>query len=382
MHFACFSSSPPLSPLPPKPSRGNPSQTKCPTDAGHQPTAYCQTANSAIFAGGYSYAKKRCVPSIDIFDEQPNRFVHIKARLNYPRDFAQADVLPNQTILISGGYNDIWGSLNIAEIVDPKNGTCRVAKGKMLEHRELFQTATLPDGSILLMGGLSLAARHTVDTAEIIDPTSETFRWTRGKMVQDRFGFASAKLANGEILIVGGTHWDLRTHETKVLDSAEIYDPKSETFSATASDLIFARDRPTANLLPNGNVLIFGGQGQDGKAVSTAELFDPATGRFSEISSPSLAPRMAHNATADAQGRIVITGGWDAAISATTPTSLIYDSSTNSFSPLPNLSFASHDAAQVSFLDGEILVAGGKSVKNGTKANSVSAGAVLVAQHQ
>jgi hypothetical protein len=46
------------------------------------------------------------------------------------------------------------------------------------------------------------------------------------------------------------------------------------------------------------------------------------------------------------------------------------------FVPEPSLPFKSHDAAQIAFPDGMVLVAGGKSVTKSNQSTSVSAGAV------
>ncbi len=57
-----------------------------------------------------------------------------------------------------------------------------------------------------------------------------------------------------------------------VLNSAELYDPASGTWTATGS-LGTARAYYTATLLPNGKVLAAGGN--NGTALSSAELYDP-----------------------------------------------------------------------------------------------------------
>ena len=61
----------------------------------------------------------------------------------------------------------------------------------------------------------------------------------------------------------------------EVLASAELYDPKTGTFSATGS-MTVPRDGHTATLLADGRVLIAGGD--DGSnAFATAEIYDPKT---------------------------------------------------------------------------------------------------------
>ena len=60
----------------------------------------------------------------------------------------------------------------------------------------------------------------------------------------------------------------------------------------------------TATLLPDGRVLIAGGN-----ATWIAELYDPASGEFS-YGGPMVAGRRGHTATLLSDGRILIAGGY------------------------------------------------------------------------
>jgi hypothetical protein len=83
-------------------------------------------------------------------------------------------------------------------------------------------------------------------------------------------------LPNGKVLVAGGFftshdgifHW---------LSSAELYDPASGTWNST-SNLSTERSSATATLLPNGKVLVAGGQTTNGPIVSSAELYDVGLG--------------------------------------------------------------------------------------------------------
>ena len=47
-----------------------------------------------LIAGGYSYPADRCTATADEFDPMTRRFIRVKGRLNVPRNFAQASLLP------------------------------------------------------------------------------------------------------------------------------------------------------------------------------------------------------------------------------------------------------------------------------------------------
>jgi hypothetical protein len=70
-----------------------------------------------------------------------------------------------------------------------------------------------------------------------------------------------------------------------------------------------ARAAHAATLLPNGDVLMVGGQGMtDGFSVPSAELYDPTTGTFTAIGSPTVA-RQYFTATLLPNGKVLIAGG-------------------------------------------------------------------------
>lgn len=216
-------------------------------------------------------------------------------------------------------------------------------------------TATLlTDGRVLIAGGSDLSA--AVQTAELYSPTPATFQST-GAMVSQRQKHTATLLADGKVLLVGGI---VTANAATTLATAEVYDPTTGTFTATAGNLASARSEHTATLLPSGKVLIVSGR-NGSLYIPTAELFDPATGTFSVTSSAPLAARATHTATMLNTGKVLIAGGYR---SSNLGSAELYDPATGAFTATGNLIAprALHTATLLA--SGKVLVVGGAGTSN------------------
>ena len=70
-----------------------------------------------------------------------------------------------------------------------------------------------------------------------------------------------------------------------------------------------AREFHTATLLPNGKVLVAGGEGPT--FVISAELYDPAMGTWTFTRGNLTAPRVFHTATLLPNGKVLVAGGYN-----------------------------------------------------------------------
>ena len=164
-------------------------------------------------------------------------------------------------------------------------------------------------------------------------------------------------LPNGKVLIAGGSG-----ASGALLASSEIYDSSANTFESVTPSMKTARRAATATVLPNGKVLIAGGSGIGGFPLSSTELYHPATNTFATGATPNMnTAREFATATLLPNGRVLIAGGDDGGVNNFSSTE-VYDPSTNTFAgPEATASMTAGRtlAAAVLLDNGQVLIAGG-----------------------
>ena len=204
----------------------------------------------------------------------------------------------------------------------------------------------------LLFCGASVAAKSLHVETQIHPPSDQ---------VADTpsLGETTTLLPNGTILVLGG-----QSKDGSITDSAMIRDPQSGTITKLSSKLNFARAWHSASVLPNGTVFILGGIGNSGGIVSQAELFDLQSQTFQLLTMPRPTPRAFHSSTVLTDGRLLIAGGADNN-GQLLQTLEVWDFRSGA-SSTPNIRLnvprRSHQATLLA--DGKVLFSGGKDPKN------------------
>lgn len=243
--------------------------------------------------------------------------------------------------------------------VDLKSTGIWQAAPRLGTPRSNHSATLLADGRVLVAGGGTSnpdgSAGGLLDTAEIFDPASLT--WTpTGRMLDARLGHAAVRLGDGKVLVVGGVFDPMVFGSMR--GSAELYDPASGSWSATGG-LLLPRSDFTATLLQDGRVLVAGGVNNGDGAVNTTEIYDPASGAWT-YGGLLQVPRFLHTATLLADGSVLLAGGWiDDFFQYTTSTAERYDPATNRSSRVSSLSVARVFHAAATLPNGKVLVSGG-----------------------
>ena len=281
---------------------------------------------------------------------------------------SSATLLPDGRVLIAGGQDASGGESASAELYDPATGTFSPTGPMVYPH--ISPTATLlPDGKVLIAGGSGIGdVLKRGYSAELYDPKTGTFSLT-GPMNTRRYDQAATLLPDGRVLLVGGSIYDLGS---KAIATAELYDPETGKFTMTGS-MRTARDGPTATLLPNGLVLVAGGYGST--PLASAELYNPATGKFTATGT-MITARSGDTATLLPDGRVLMVGGYGSSGNVLASAEL-YDPKTGTF--ISTGSMATERGGQTATLlpDGRVLIAGGTDSADDSLAANILASAEL-----
>ena len=189
-----------------------------------------------------------------------------------------------------------------------------------------------------------------------------------GSLVTARYFHTATLLPNGKVLIAGGDG------NGPSQESAELYDPASGTWTATGS-LSPGTSEHTATLLPNGKVLVAGGVNGDifefGSILANAELYDPTSGTWTATGSLGAA-RGEHTATLLPNGKVLVAGGVSNSYSFLVNAEL-YDPASGTWTATGSLGAARSDHTATLLPNGKVLVAGGFNGNLDTGFNLASA---------
>ncbi len=251
------------------------------------------------------------------------------------------------------------------------------ATGDMIMARAEHTATLLPDGRVLVVGGLDSVDEQTqqsLASAELYDPSTGMWNST-GSMTTPRARHTATLLPDGQVLVVGGYCPGLTTKGCPVLGDpdhaidpdgaislAELYDPKTGTWTTTGN-MTTTRFGHTATLLTDGRILVAGAEhGMPDAILASTELYDPSTGRWTATSDMTTA-RTQQFAVMLGDGKVLV-GGGIGPISSTAHDYLVsaelYDPISGIWTATGNLLTPRAQGGTIALLtDGKVLVAGG-----------------------
>jgi hypothetical protein len=327
---------------------------------GH--TATLLPSGGVLVAGGAADSMT-LLDSAEIFDALSQSWAATAAP-STARVLAAAVLLPNGQVLIAGGAADASTLLPIAtaEIFDPiapawapapPMGTVRIG-----------HTATaLPNGQVLIASGDDDTG--TLDSAESFDPSSQ--RWTAlPRLSTSRADHSATPLSDGRVLVAGG-HGETSplTGIALPLDSAELFDPSAPGWSPAGS-MASPREGHTATLLADGAVLVAGGSPAQldiscgASPLNSTDTFRPTSPSPGFRSAPPMnIPRANHVAAQLPDGRVLVAGGYSDSAETVSASAETFDATVPAWTSAVSMSTPRVGGAVLSLLDGRILATGG-----------------------
>lgn len=310
--------------------------------AGADPnTAYRQVSNSSeLFCSGHTIladgsllvsgghiSNDHGLPDVNLFNPWTEQWTHL-APMSFGRWYPTSVLLGNgQVVTIAGGAQDgswvgipeRWDGTSYTQLtganktlnyypraflapngkifyagedqpsryLDP-TGLGRWTYGPYLNKgpRDYGPAVMYAPGKILYVGG----GDPPTNTAEVIDLNVPSPAWRLvGSMSIPRRQLNATLLADGQVLVTGGTSAGGFNTESGSVKYAELWNPVSETWSTMAAEAAIRVYHSTALLLPDARVLSTGsGDGADYSQQFSAQIYSPP---YLFSADGSLAPR-------------------------------------------------------------------------------------------
>jgi hypothetical protein len=252
--------------------------------------------------------------SAEVWDPSTETFTPTGALRQLRGDYTATRVRDDRVLVVGGDVDGYFQSAPVvdAEVWDPDTGEFG-ATGEPVHPRRNHTATLLQDGRVLLIGGADEAGA-AITTAEIWDPATGTFA-KAGDTISPRVSHQAVPLPNGTVFIVGGM--DAFSLARRPIANAELWDPATGGFVQAGTMTTARGEGVSATLLPDGRVLVIGGaSGSDADGdpipIDTAEVWDSATNTFSPAGS-LLVPRNGHLALPLPDCSVLVLGGSDPA---------------------------------------------------------------------
>lgn len=309
-------------------------------------------ADGSVLLIGGTRGQSTLSTSIERYDPRNNTLLTV-GQLRNGREGHRAVRLLSGNILVTGGIASL--PVTTAEIVDERTGVV-TATGNPRVPRVSHTATNIGNDRVLITGGYSSGEGAVLGisrSAEIWDPRTNQFRLLDARMSTARAGHSATLLPDGRVLITGGLSADAR------YEFAEVFDPATETFTVFAVVDNRERGLHATVQLPDGSVLVLGGETEATQPVSWVQQIRSGGGGTSQVLASLVRPRTLAEGTVSRDGRVFLFGGEIGPGNVTTDTAEAYSATTGGM-PIASLPGPRVGHTTTRLLDGRFLIAGGE----------------------
>ena len=296
------------------------------TSARHETgTATLLSNGEVLLAGGGTgnFDSTRCSAVAELYDPKNGQWSDTGS-MNAARCAPTTTLLPNGEVLVAGGSDPDGNSLGTAELYNPVTGTWQET-GSLNTSRIGPLAELLGNGTVLVAGGSNVTGSSSgicaleggckftqLTSAEIFNPfqgrwattgsmpatggsgsllangdvlkffnsfyTPATGTWTAaGAFPFNRAGDSTATLLGNGLVLATGFLWKYYGTGDPPVSDAYLYNFSTNGYTHTGP-MTISRFEDTATLLPNGQVLVAGGETHNSRGTTTtasAELYTP-----------------------------------------------------------------------------------------------------------
>jgi hypothetical protein len=203
--------------------------------------------------------------------------------------------------------------------------------------------------------------RSCCSLAKVFDPNTYSVTDVTLPFTRDIFCSGLSMLANGQVIITGGTYDPL--HEDAGIFDTTIFDPPTGTWSSTGL-MDYARWYPSNVELPDGTTLTMAGSDQTGKGRQRSlEIYNPATGAWTAL--PASA-NMQDKPEPELYPSLFLLPNGTVVDAGPNQTTRVFNPATKTWSTVGNMNYGYRDHEAAVLLPGlqKVLISGGSPTHN------------------
>lgn len=209
--------------------------------------------------------------------------------------------LPDGRVLVASGHDKQTECMADTALFDPMKNAW--SKGPRLPEPQVYGAPFAAAGKVFLIGGLCDNDYYPV---RVFDPASAT--WSSGAPGPvERIGNQKVQLLDGRILVSGGEPSKL-AKDPQAAARLALFDPKTNEWRSGPA-LRGPRQSHGVAVMPDGRVMLAGGESESFHEIDTVEIYDPKT---DTVSAAAPLPRAVLHPSLVAlpNGNVLAVGGW------------------------------------------------------------------------